>query len=145
MNQQQESTPSTSALKSGDSTTSTEATGKFAYLQPYARSKAPALALTSLFALSSLVPPAALPPHTYCPPYLQRVGFSLAFGVATWAFSAGDVRNGAGIATAWSLIYLTLHARKSLRAPRHPVPLALSAGATACAALYGTEHFVYQS
>ncbi|KAF8414803.1 hypothetical protein L210DRAFT_3617126 [Boletus edulis BED1] len=137
MNQQQESTPSTSALKSGDSTTSTEATGKFAYLQPYARSK--------FIALSSLVPPAALPPHTYCPPYLQRVGFSLAFGVATWAFSAGDVRNGAGIATAWSLIYLTLHARKSLRAPRHPVPLALSAGATACAALYGTEHFVYQS
>lgn len=53
--------------------------------------------------LSSLVPPAALPPHTYCPPYLHRVGFSLAFGVATWAFSAGDARNGAGIATGMSL------------------------------------------
>ncbi|KAG6369631.1 hypothetical protein JVT61DRAFT_14200 [Boletus reticuloceps] len=39
MSQQQESTPSTSALKGGDSTTSTKATGKFAYLQPYARSK----------------------------------------------------------------------------------------------------------
>ncbi|KAG8219108.1 hypothetical protein J3R82DRAFT_4874 [Butyriboletus roseoflavus] len=47
--------------------------------------------------------------------------------------------------TAWSLIYLTLHARKSLCAPRHPIPLALSAGAMACAALYGTEYFVYQN
>ncbi|KAF8549952.1 hypothetical protein OG21DRAFT_1420483, partial [Imleria badia] len=98
---------------------------------------------------SSLVPPAALPPHTYCPPYLQRVGFSLAFGVATWAFSTGDVRNGAGIATgaslSWSLIYLTFHARKSLRAPRHPIPLALTAGATTCVALYGTEYLLYQS
>ncbi|KAI9569221.1 hypothetical protein HD554DRAFT_590808 [Boletus coccyginus] len=140
MSQQQDtSTPESS------NTTSTNATGNFAHLQPYARSKTPVLALTSLFALSSLVPPAALPPHTYCPPYLQRVGFSLAFGVATWAFRAGDARNGAGIATAWSLIYLAFHARKSLRPPRHPVPLALSAGATACAALYGTEYFLYQS
>ena len=47
--------------------------------------------------------------------------------------------------TAWSLIYLTFHVRKSLRAPRHPIPLSLSVGATACAALYGTEYFMYQS
>ncbi|KAN0096917.1 hypothetical protein V8E55_001363 [Tylopilus felleus] len=134
----------TSSSSSGD-TTWTNAEGTFAYLQPYARSKIPTLALTSLFGLSSLVPPAALPPHAYFPPYLQRVGFSFAFGIATWAFSAGDVRNGAGIATAWSLIYLTFHARKSLCAPRHPIPLALTAGATACTVLYGTEYFLYQS
>ena len=58
--------------------------------------------------LSSLVPPAALPPHAYFPPYLQRVGFSFAFGIATWAFSAGDVRNGAGIATGMSPRSLSL-------------------------------------
>lgn len=136
---------SSSSTPKSDSPTSTNATGTFAYFQPYARSKTPALVLTSLFALSSFVPPAALLPRTYCPPYLHRVGFSLAFGVATWAFASGDARNGAGIATAWSLIYLALHSRKSLRAPRHPLPLTLGVGATACAALYGTEYFLYQS
>lgn len=59
----------------------------------------PSILNETTVALSSLVPPAALPPHTYCPPYLHRVGFSLAFGIATWAFGVGDERNGTGIAT----------------------------------------------
>ncbi|KAF8550216.1 hypothetical protein OG21DRAFT_1420016 [Imleria badia] len=40
-------------------------------------------------------------------------------------------------------IYLTFHARKSFRAPCHPIPFILTAGATACSTLYGTEYFLY--
>ncbi|KAI6152527.1 hypothetical protein BKA82DRAFT_4111968 [Pisolithus tinctorius] len=98
--------------------TSTRATGLFSYAQPAAQSK--------FIAASALVPPAALGQNVYLPPYLHRVG------------------NGSGIATAWSLTYLFLHLRKSLRTPRHPLTLAMAGGAAGCAALYGTEYFVYE-
>ncbi|KAL4076441.1 hypothetical protein J3A83DRAFT_2207630 [Scleroderma citrinum] len=126
------------------STGQSKATGPFSYLQPLARSKIPALSLSALFATSAFVPPAALRPGAYFPPYLQRVGFSVIFGGAAYVLAAGDHRNGSGIATAWSLTYLFLHLRKSLRSPRHPLTLAMAGGAAGSAVLYGTEYFVYQ-
>ncbi|KIJ13335.1 hypothetical protein PAXINDRAFT_81523 [Paxillus involutus ATCC 200175] len=123
----------------------TKATTVFSHFQPYARSKAPALALSSLFAVSAFLPPTLLRPNVYFPPYLHRVGFSVVFGGAAYVLSTGDERNGSGITTAWSLTYLLLHLRKSIRAPRHPLTLAMSGGAAGCAALYGTEYFMYQS
>ncbi|KAF9235560.1 hypothetical protein BU15DRAFT_51267 [Melanogaster broomeanus] len=135
MNQQQEESSSNG---------STKATGTFLHLQPYARSKAPVLALSSLFAASLLVPAPLLRPNVYFPPFLFRAGFTGVFGGAAYVLSTGDARNGSGIATAWSLTYLLLHLGKSLKAPRHPLTLAMSGGAAACAALYGTEYFLYQ-
>ncbi|KIJ69728.1 hypothetical protein HYDPIDRAFT_104343 [Hydnomerulius pinastri MD-312] len=125
--------------------TSAKASGTFSHFQPYARSKAPAVALSSLFAASVFVPPNLLRPNVYFPPYLHRVGFSVIFGGAAYVLSCGDERNGSGITTAWSLTYLALHLKKSLKAPRHPLTLAMSGGAAGCAALYGTEYFLYQS
>ncbi|KAF9226935.1 hypothetical protein BS17DRAFT_794330 [Gyrodon lividus] len=130
---------------SNGGSTSTNATGTFSHFQPYARSKAPALALSSLFAASAFVPPTLLRPNVYFPPYLHRVGFSVIFGGAAYVLSTGDERNGSGITTAWSLTYLLLHLRKSLRTPRYPLTLAMGSGAVGCAALYGTEYFLYQS
>ncbi|KAI5999835.1 hypothetical protein F5J12DRAFT_269378 [Pisolithus orientalis] len=124
--------------------TSTRATGLFSYAQPAAQSKIPALTTSVLFAASALVPPAALGQNVYLPPYLHRVGFSFIFGGVAYVFSTGDHRNGSGIATAWSLTYLFLHLRKSLKTPRHPLTLAMAGGAAGCAALYGTEYFVYE-
>ncbi|KAI6098508.1 hypothetical protein F5141DRAFT_1190752 [Pisolithus sp. B1] len=117
--------------------TSTQVTGLFSYVQPAAQSK--------FIATSALVPPAVLGQNVYFPPYLHRVGFSFVFGGAAYVFAAGDHRNGSGIATAWSLTYLFLHLRKSLKAPRHPLTLAMAGGTAGCAALYGTEYFVYEN
>ncbi|KAG6330411.1 hypothetical protein ID866_8677 [Astraeus odoratus] len=93
--------------------------------------------LSALFAASALVPPAALRQGAYLPPYLHRVGFSIVFG------GAGSIIMNAVIA--WSLTYLFLHLRKSLKSPRHPLTLAMASGTAGCAALYGTEYFIYQN
>jgi len=92
-----------------------------------------------------MTPYTVFPRHTYIAPFLHRVGFMAAFGTAGYAISAGDVRNGSGIATAWSLTYLFLNLRRSLKAPRNALSLAMAGGAAACAGIYGTEYFVFQS
>ncbi|KAG1811618.1 hypothetical protein EV424DRAFT_1349556 [Suillus variegatus] len=134
--------------------TSKTASGVFSSFQPYARSKfspsshitmGPILGLGTLFAASAVVPSTVVRPNVYFPPYLHRVGFSLVFGGAAYVLAAGDARNGSGIATAWSLTYLFLHLRRSLRPPFYPITLAMTTGTAACAALYGTEYFMYQT
>jgi len=47
--------------------------------------------------------------------------------------------------SAWSLTYLFLHLRRSLRTPRNPLSLTLAGGTAVCASLYGTEYFMFQS
>ncbi|KAI5993426.1 hypothetical protein EDD15DRAFT_2548053, partial [Pisolithus albus] len=122
---------------------SAQATGPFSYVQPAAQSKIPALLTSALFATSALVPPAVLGQNVYFPPYLHCAVFSLVFGGAAYVFAAGDHRNGSGIATAWSLTYLSLHLRKSLKTLRHPLTLAVTGGTAGCAALYSTKYFIY--
>ncbi|KAG1730030.1 hypothetical protein EDB19DRAFT_1897122 [Suillus lakei] len=124
--------------------TSQTASGVFSHFQPYARSKGPILALGTLAAASAVIPSTVVRPNVYFPPYLHRVGFSLVFGGAAYVLAAGDARNGSGIATAWSLTYLFLHLRRSLKPPFYPITFAMTAGTAACAALYGTEYFMYQ-
>jgi len=92
-----------------------------------------------------MIPYTVFPRHTFIAPFIHRVGFAFVFGGAGYAISTGDVRNGSGIATAWSLTYLFLNLRKSLKAPRNPLSLAMSGGAMACAGIYGTEYFVFQA
>jgi hypothetical protein len=52
-----------------------------------------------LVATSAVIPSTVIRPNVYFPPYLHRVGFSLAFGGAAYVLAAGDARNGSGIAT----------------------------------------------
>ncbi|KAG2068993.1 hypothetical protein BDR04DRAFT_1078721 [Suillus decipiens] len=130
---------------SSSPSTSKTASGVFSHFQPYARSKFSPLAISPCFAASAVVPSTVVRPNVHFPPYLHRVGFSLVFGGAAYVLAAGDARNGSGIATAWSLTYLFLHLRRSLKPPFYPITLAMTAGTAACAALCGTEYFMYQT
>ncbi|KAG1882141.1 hypothetical protein F4604DRAFT_1921857 [Suillus subluteus] len=98
-----------------------------------------------LVATSAVIPSTVVHPNVYFPSYLHWVSFSLVFGGAVYVLGAGDARNGSGIATAWSSTYLFLHLHQSLRPPVYPITLAMTAGTAACAALYGTEYFMYQA
>jgi hypothetical protein len=59
----------------------------------------PHLMFYVLVATSAVIPSTVVRPNVYFPPYLHRVGFSLAFGGAAYVLAAGDARNGSGIAT----------------------------------------------
>jgi hypothetical protein len=74
-----------------------------------------------------------------------RVFFAGIFGFSGYAMGpGGDIRNGTGIATAWSVAYIMLNAKKTFKRPMHPLALAMMGGAGLCAGVYGTEYFVYQ-
>ncbi|KAF8308510.1 hypothetical protein DL93DRAFT_1881268 [Clavulina sp. PMI_390] len=100
----------------------------------------PAYALSALLLGSSFVPPARA---ALLPPFYQRFGFGLIFSGAGYVLGTGDVRNGSGIATSWSLMYLFLNLRSSFRATpaRSPLSMLLSVGALSTASLYGSEYF----
>lgn len=123
--------------------------------------------IISTVGISSLFPRPYFRQNVYIPPYLARSGFGVLFGYATYMFACGDSRNGSGFATcqydlsfynnsstdelprfisrsATTLMYLFMNFTKSIKAPRHPLSLALTGGAAACAALYGTEYFYFQ-
>ncbi|KZT29519.1 hypothetical protein NEOLEDRAFT_1128288 [Neolentinus lepideus HHB14362 ss-1] len=113
-------------------------------VRPYSHSPLPAYGLGSLFLASILIPAQAHRVGAHIAPFLQRVGFGAAFSMAGYALSCGDKRNGSGIATSTSLVYLMLHLRKSLTAPRSPASLVLTSGVLATTALYGSEYFLLQ-
>ncbi|EPQ58869.1 hypothetical protein GLOTRDRAFT_125188 [Gloeophyllum trabeum ATCC 11539] len=113
-------------------------------VRPYSQSPLPACGLSALFLGSALIPATLHPPRAHIPPFLHRFGFGIVFSVAGYVLAQGDARNGSGIATAWSLTYLFLHLRRSVKAPRHPMTVVLTGGALATTALYGTEYFVLQ-
>ncbi|KZP21632.1 hypothetical protein FIBSPDRAFT_788223 [Athelia psychrophila] len=114
-------------------------------VRPYSQSQYPAYALSSLFAISTLIPYTVLPRHTHIAPFLQRVAFAAVFGGSGYAIASGDVRNGSGIASAWSLTYLFLHLRQSFKSPRNPLSILMAGGAAASAGIYGTEYFIFQT
>ncbi|TFK95238.1 hypothetical protein BDV98DRAFT_556585 [Pterulicium gracile] len=112
------------------------------------RSNGLALAQTILYASAAAAPPSLLKTLS-ASPHLPAVGYRMfftgVFGLSAYAMGpAGDVRNGTGIATAWSIGYIMLHLKKTLKRPAHPVALAMLGGSTLCAAAYGTEYFGYQ-
>ncbi|KAI6043765.1 hypothetical protein EDC04DRAFT_643267 [Pisolithus marmoratus] len=82
-------------------------------------------------ATSALVPPAVLGLNVYFPPYLQRVGFSCVSVVQHMSLQLGTIEVVVGLLL-------------TLKAPRHPLTLAMASGAAGCAALYGTEYFIFQ-
>ncbi|EMD40306.1 hypothetical protein CERSUDRAFT_91023 [Gelatoporia subvermispora B] len=108
-------------------------------VRPWSQSSTPVWALSSLFFATSVIPP-----RPGLPPIVHRLGFGAIFAGAGYVLSTGDTRNGSGISTAWSLIYLFLNFRKSLKAPRHPISLALTAATLASSTIYGSEYFVLQ-
>ncbi|KAF9649569.1 hypothetical protein BDM02DRAFT_3113608 [Thelephora ganbajun] len=97
----------------------------------------PVTSLAGLFLASAFIPPS---PHKGLPLFVHRFGFAGIFAGAGYVLSTGDSRNGSGISTAWSLIYLFLNARKSLAAPRHPVAVGLTLATIGSAGLYGSEY-----
>jgi uncharacterized membrane protein (UPF0136 family) len=75
-------------------------------------------------------------PALALPSTMQLLGFTTMFGIAGYAIQQGDPDNGAGIATAWSLTYLFLNARKAWQTPR-PAPLLLASVALGNLYAYG--------
>ncbi|OCH89980.1 hypothetical protein OBBRIDRAFT_630723 [Obba rivulosa] len=108
-------------------------------VRPWSQSPVPTWALSGLFFATSVIPP-----RPGLPPIVHRLGFGAIFAGAGYVLSTGDTRNGSGIATAWSLMYLFLNSRKSLQPPRHPISLALTAATVASSTIYGSEYFVLQ-
>ncbi|KZS89213.1 hypothetical protein SISNIDRAFT_489428 [Sistotremastrum niveocremeum HHB9708] len=102
----------------------------------------PAWLLSGTFLGSTAIAPRG-PPSL--PPLVFRLGFSFIFAGAGYVTSTGDIRNGNGITTAWSLIYLFLNARNSLRRPWHPVGLGLTVATSLCAGIYGENYFQSQN
>ncbi|KZT33665.1 hypothetical protein SISSUDRAFT_393936 [Sistotremastrum suecicum HHB10207 ss-3] len=108
----------------------------------WAHSSWPAWLLSGTFLGSTAIAPRG-PPSL--PPLVFRLGFSFIFAGAGYVTSTGDIRNGNGITTAWSLIYLFLNARNSLRRPWHPVGLGLTVATSLCAGIYGENYFQSQN
>ncbi|KAI0074782.1 hypothetical protein K474DRAFT_1665065 [Panus rudis PR-1116 ss-1] len=108
-------------------------------VRPYSQSPIPIWSLSGLFFATSV-----FPPNPSRPPIMIRLGFGAIFAGAGYVLSTGDARNGSGISTAWSLTYLFLNLRKSLRPPYSLLSLSLSGATLASAALYGTEYFLLQ-
>ncbi|KAG1495229.1 hypothetical protein G6F52_013064 [Rhizopus delemar] len=69
---------------------------------------------------------------------LISLGFSFIFAGAGYVVNTGDTDNGAGIATAWSLSWAFLHAKKAILS-RKPLPIALLGAVTANAYVYGKK------
>ncbi|CAL1699869.1 unnamed protein product [Somion occarium] len=105
----------------------------------FAITRWPMWTVAGIFLASSIVPPNPLRP-----PLMYRLGFGAIFSGAGYVISTGDVYNGTGIATAWSLTYLFLNLRKSLKPPLSGLSLALSGAALASSTLYGAEYFLLQ-
>ena len=55
-----------------------------------------------------MTPYTVFPRHTFIAPFLHRVVFMAAFGTAGYAISAGDVRNGSGIATGTNFLVISI-------------------------------------
>ncbi|KAK7685410.1 hypothetical protein QCA50_011273 [Cerrena zonata] len=108
-------------------------------IRPYSQSPVPMWIVSGIFLASSVVPPNPLRP-----PLMQRLGFGAIFAGAGYVTSTGDIYNGTGISTAWSLTYLFLNIRKALRPPRSSLSLILSSAALFSSTLYGTEYFLLQ-
>ena len=68
------------------------------------------------------------PPLRTVPPFWQLAFFAAAFGTGGYMIDQGDLLNGSGVVTAWSLTYLLFKTLPSIRQlPSNPLALSLSA------------------
>ncbi|WFD32267.1 hypothetical protein MSPP1_003312 [Malassezia sp. CBS 17886] len=83
------------------------------------------------------------PPPRLVPPFWQLLGFGVFFAAGGYMVDAGDVLNGSGVVTAWSLTYLTFKTLPVARhLPRSPVNTVLSASIAALGlGIYGSYYF----
>lgn len=69
-----------------------------------------------------------LRPPRLVPPFWQLLGFSVFFGAGGYMIEQGDVLNGSGVLSAWSLTYVTFATLPALRhMHRSPLSMLLSA------------------
>jgi len=74
------------------------------------------------------------------PSVLSTIAFTTIFAGTGYVTNTGDLENGAGISTAWSLCYLMINAKNGLKSLR-PWPVMLTGLAGINAASYGTYYF----
>ncbi|WFD07131.1 hypothetical protein MVES1_002488 [Malassezia vespertilionis] len=103
----------------------------WAQMRAYAQSPMPAYSLAALcavampFGLGHVASAAKVP--RLVPPYWQLLGFGGFFSGGGYIISQGDVLNGSGVVTAWSLTYLTFKTLPTLPwLYRSPLSLCLS-------------------
>ncbi|KAI0782548.1 hypothetical protein C8Q75DRAFT_811640 [Abortiporus biennis] len=108
-------------------------------IRPYSQTPWPIWSVAGIFLGSAF-----LPSNARRPPLMYRFGFGAVFAGAGYVLSTGDARNGSGISTAWSLMYLFLNLRSSLRRPVLFSSVLLSGATIASSALYGSEYFLLQ-
>ncbi|SPO23617.1 uncharacterized protein UTRI_03854_B [Ustilago trichophora] len=77
------------------------------------------------------------------PPFWQLAFFAAAFGTGGYMIDQGDVLNGSGVVTAWSLTYLLFKTVPSVKQlPRNPLALSLSAAVlTLGLGVHGSHYF----
>ncbi|KAI8058370.1 hypothetical protein BDF22DRAFT_772893 [Syncephalis plumigaleata] len=95
-----------------------------------------ALPVTAMSVMCGVAIPFSGMARLALPSHMQLLGFTSIFGMAAYANHKKDIDNAAGIATAWSLVYLFVNGRAALRTLR-PAPLLLLAAATGNATIYG--------
>ncbi|KAG0226034.1 hypothetical protein BGW41_004417 [Actinomortierella wolfii] len=89
-------------------------------------------------ALCAAAAPAAARGAVAMPHFGVLMGFSAIFGLSGYMKHMNDPDNGSGTTTSWSLIYLFLNLRRTIRQPR-PLPSMLIAGALANLAISGRK------
>lgn len=110
-------------------------TGLIGEIDKKAESPYPILALS---VLNLATVPVSFRKAPGLPHPLISIGFSFIFAGAGYVINTGDTDNGAGIATAWSLSWAFLHAKKAVLS-RKPLPIALLGAVTANAYIYGKK------
>lgn len=77
------------------------------------------------------------------PPFWQLAFFAAAFGTGGYMIDQGDVLNGSGVVTAWSLTYVLFKTLPSVKQlPRNPLALSLSAAVvTLGLGVHGSHYF----
>ncbi|CAG8532840.1 8368_t:CDS:2 [Paraglomus occultum] len=97
----------------------------------------------SAWAMSALCfasTPAAMMKFTGVPSLLELSAFGFIFAGAGYITSTGDITNGSGTTTAWSLSYMLFNMSRAVKSKK-PLPLILMSGALANAALHGKQYF----
>ncbi|CAG8604602.1 1839_t:CDS:2 [Paraglomus brasilianum] len=110
---------------------------KESFYSVLAKTPYPAWAMSALCFAST---PAAMMKLTGIPSLLELSAFGFIFAGAGYITSTGDITNGSGTTTAWSLSYTLFNMKRAVKSKK-PLPLILVSGALANAALHGKQYF----
>ncbi|CAO1638821.1 unnamed protein product [Sympodiomycopsis kandeliae] len=78
--------------------------------------------------------------RTGLPPAYQVLGFGALIGLGGYGIQSGDVLNGAGTVTGWSLMYMLFYTLRTVKS-KHPVSIGLTATTAAIGGLHAAYYF----